>query len=350
MLRERLRRYRASHMIRRAIDTYPDGICFARESGRVVLSNKTLNDVCARLTGHTVTNAAAMWRELAALAKAQAIGDGSPHEEEKPAHEELLLRVGEQAIWRFRTSRLTVREAPVIQYEASDVTALFDAQQRLRESNKREAALHARQRELLKNIVQNNLSQELLAAKLRIHDDFGRLILMTGQALSEGEGADIETLQGAWIGAVRDMENAAAPEMRHSPREELVRVAKLIGCQVVFEGPEPQERKAVLLLYAAIREALTNAIRHAGADRLTVCITEDGYKYHVRISDNGKKAVSAIREGSGLSALRQRLEQEMATLNYDFSDGLTLILTIPKEDKHDQRADRGGFPGIPGGV
>ena len=173
---------------------------------------------------------------------------------------------------------------------------------------------------------------------------------MTRQSLTETEGADTEALRAAWIGAVQDMENAAAPEMRHSPREELVRVAKLIGCQVEFEGREPRERKAVLLLYAAIREALTNAIRHAGADRLTVRITEDEDKYHVRISDNGKKAVSAIREGSGLSALRQRLEREMATLDYDYTEGLTLILTIPKEDKHDQRADRGGFPGIPGGV
>lgn len=350
MLRERLRRYRTSHMIRRAIDSYPDGICFARENGRVVLANKTMNDVCARLTGHTVTNAAAMWRELAALAGDQAIVDDFPDEKEKTAHEELLIRVGERAVWRFRTSRLTVREAPVIQYEASDVTALFDAQQRLRESNEREAALHVRQRELLKNIAQNNLNQELLSAKLRIHDDFGRLILMTRQALSEDEGADMETLQNAWIGAVRDMENAVAPEIRPSPREELVRVAKLIGCQVVFEGREPRERKAVLLLYAAIREALTNAIRHAGADKLTVRITEDGDKYHVRISDNGKKAVSAIREGSGLSALRQRLELERATLDYDYTDGLTLILTIPKEEAHDQRTDRGGFPGIPGGI
>lgn len=331
MLYEWLRRYRSSRMIRRAIDTYPDGICFARENGRVVLANKTMNDVCARLTGHTVTNAAAMWRELAALAKAQAIGDGSPHEEEKPAHEELLLRVGEQAIWRFRTSRLTVREAPVIQYEASDVTALFDVQRRLRESNEREAALHARQRELLKNIVQNNVNQELLSAKLRIHDDFGRLILMTKQALAEDGAGDTEALRAAWIGAVQDMENAAVPEIRHSPREELVRVARMIGCQVEFEGQEPKERKAVLLLYAAIREALTNAIRHAGAGRLTVRITERGGQYHVRISDNGTKPVSAIREGSGLSSLRQRLERDRATLDYDYSDGLTLVLTIPKE-------------------
>lgn len=331
MLYEWLRRYRSSRMIRRAIDTYPDGICFARENGRVVLTNKTINDVCDRLTGHTVTNAEAIWQELAALSNAQDISHDFQYDEGETKKDELLLRVGEKAVWRFRKTRLSDGEAPVIQYEASDVTALFDVQRRLRESNEREAALHARQRELLKNIVQNNVNQELLSAKLRIHDDFGRLILMTKQALTEDGAGDTEALRAAWIGAVQDMENAAVPEIRHSPREELVRVAKLIGCQVVFEGPEPQERKAVLLLYAAIREALTNAIRHAGADRLTVCITKDGYKYHVRISDNGTKPVSAIREGSGLSSLRQRLERDRATLDYDYSDGLTLVLTIPKE-------------------
>ena len=331
MLNKWLRRYRASRRIRRAIDTYPDGICFARESGRVVLANQTMNGVCARLTGHTITNAAAMWQELDALSKAPGAGPDSPWGKEEAEKEELLLRVGEKAVWRFRKTRLTADGLPMIQYDASDVTQLFEVQQRLRESNQQEAALHARQRELMKSIVQNNLNQELLSAKLRIHDDFGQLILMTRQALDEGKAGDPETLKAAWAGAVQDMENAAVPEIRHSPREELVRVAKMIGCQVEFEGQEPKERKAVLLLYAAIREALTNAIRHAGADRLTVRIGEEKGTYHVTISDNGRKPVSAIQEGSGLGSLRKRLEQEGATLRYAYTDGLTLVLTIPKE-------------------
>ena len=40
-----------------------------------------------------------------------------------------------------------------------------------------------------------------------------------------------------------------------------MQVAELIGCKVVFLGEQPKSRKALQLLYAAIREALTNAVR-----------------------------------------------------------------------------------------
>ena len=49
-------RYRTSGIIRRAIDTYPGGICFTAADGRPILANKKINEICYALTGHTVTN------------------------------------------------------------------------------------------------------------------------------------------------------------------------------------------------------------------------------------------------------------------------------------------------------
>ena len=325
MLRKIMERTRTSRMIRTAIDTYPDGICFAKPNGRVVLANRVFNIVCSRMTGHGVTNAADMWHELEDMA-----GD----EQGTENRDELMLRPAEVEIWRFRKKELEVDGTLVVQIEASNVTELVELQNRLAENNRRVSELHGRQRELLKNIVQNNLDNELLNAKIRIHDDFGRLLIMTKNALNGNYiPTDTEALRRGWTEAVAAMENAAAqqPTRHQSPREELVRVAELIGCHVEFRGTEPKERKAILLLYAAIREALTNAVRHAGADRLTVEITENGGHYNVHISDNGHGGAFPIREGGGLSGLRKRLEQERATLDYDWSDGLTLILDIPKE-------------------
>ena len=325
MLREIMERNRASRMIRNAIDTYPDGICFAKPNGRVVLANRVFNITCSRLTGHGVTNASDMWQELEDIA-------GTEQADENQG--ELMLRLEDGEIWRFRKKQLEVDGTQVIQIEASDVTELAELQDRLTENNRRVSELHDRQRELLKNIVQNNLDNELLNAKIRIHDDFGRLLIMTKNALDGNHTpADTEALRRGWTEAVAAMENATAPQTarQQSPREELVRVAELIGCHVEFRGDEPEERKALLLLYAAVREALTNAVRHAGADRLDVEITEDGGRYTVRISDNGHGGTFPIREGGGLGGLRKRLEQERATLDYEWTDGLTLILSIPKE-------------------
>lgn len=316
-------RYKTSRMIRNAIDTYPDGICFAAADGRPILANKMINDVCYELTGHTITNATAMWQELKDRAISQA------HEEDS-----ILCRLKDGTVWQFTKRSLSGEMSSVMQYEVSDITELFEYRTRLEENNLRVSKLHERQRELLQNIVQNNLDKELLGAKMRIHDAFGRLLIMTRNALTDTDsGHNNQKLFTAWENVIADMENAAVtPDVRDSsPQKELIQVTELIGCRVEFQGKQPKERKALLLLYAAIREALTNAVKHAGADKLTINISDRKFRYDVEIRNNGRAVNAPIQEGGGLGSLRKRLEQDGATLDYRYDGAVTLVLTIPKE-------------------
>lgn len=327
MLQKLKERYRTFKMIRNAIDTYPDGICFAAADGRPILANKKINDVCCELTGHTITNAAEMWQTLSAGAISQS------HEKLKEV-ESILLRRGDGTVWQFQKRPLQADRAQITQYEASDITELYEYQNRLAENNLQVTKLHERQRELLKNIVQNNLDKELLSAKMRIHDAFGRLLIITKKELTEGNAEQNEReLFSAWENVIADMENAAVTtDVRESsPQKELIQVADLIGCRVEFQGKQPTERKALLLLYAAIREALTNAVKHAGADKLRVEISAREGWYDVEIQSNGRTASAPIQEGGGLGSLRKRLEQDGATMRYRYNGAVTLVLTIPKE-------------------
>lgn len=323
MLKKLKERYRTSRMIRNAIDTYPDGICFAAADGRPILANKKINNVCYTLTGHTITNAAAMWQELEfhAISRSQEF-------------DSILCRLENRKVWQFQKRSLQTENSPVTQYVASDITELYEYRTRLEENNLRVSKLHERQRELLQNIVQNNLDKELLSAKMRIHDTFGRLLIMTKNALTDTDPKQNHLdLFTAWENVIADMENAAVTPYasENSPQKELLQVAELIGCRVEFLGKQPTERKALLLLYAAIREALTNAVRHAVADRLIIAISDIGNRYDVEIRSNGKAVDSPIKKGGGLGSLRKRLEQDGATLDYRYDGAVTLVLTIPKE-------------------
>lgn len=328
MFQKLKRNYRISRLIRNAIDTYPDGICFAAADGRPILANKSINSICLRLTGSTITNANAMWEELRKTAEPQ------PSDMVKNSEKELLLcKVDDTAVWQFQKQWIEISSDRIVQYEASDITELYNYQNRLRENNIRAAELHDRQRELLKNIVQNNIEKEILKAKMQIHDQFGRCLIMTRNALADNaDDKDSTELFAAWQEVIADMENAAVMSVAKasSPEKELVQVADLIGCKVKFHGKQPSERKALLLLYAAIREALTNAVRHAGADQLMIEIEEVDGEYTAVISSNGKTDVMPIREGGGLRNLRVRLEQEGATMNIRCDNGVVLELTIPK--------------------
>lgn len=309
--------------IREAIDNYPGGLCFASPDGRPILANKKINELCFALTGHTIMNANEDW----AFWKSQALPDAEPE------NSIFICCLRNDEYWQFKKTQLVLNRDEVIQYEAADVTALYQYGNRLKENNLRVKELHEHQKALLDNIALNNLERELLGAKMRIHDDFGRLLIMTKNALKDGkDNSTAAELFPAWENIILDIENATVSTTQKpaSPKNELLQVADMIGCKVDFYGNQPTERKALLLLYAAIREALTNAVRHAGANRLSVRIEEEENDYRIRIENNGTARPDAIREGGGLGNLRRRLESEGAVMDIRCENGVVLCLKIPR--------------------
>lgn len=313
--------------VRNAIEYCPDGICFSSMDGRPILVNRKMNDLSIQINGHTVLNMNEFWKNLIRICENSL--DMPTEGEEKP----IICILPNENVWQFQKQVLSIHTDTVVQTTATDITALYANQNRLLENIKKEKDLHRRQRELLEHIVQNNLDRELLNAKIRIHDDFGRVLLMTKNWLQKsdrgkGEEQDIFT---EWRNVIIDMENAAARQFpsENTSEKELILVAKMIGCQLEFVGTYPTERSQQLLLFAAIREALTNAVRHAGADRIWVEMSENLGWHHVEIRSNGDKKIKQIKEGSGLGNLRMRLEREGILMNMDCSDGVVMILDMP---------------------
>lgn len=76
------------------------------------------------------------------------------------------------------------------------------------------------------------------------------------------------------------------------------------------------------------------------ATELMVKIEQDEKSYHIEISDNGSVSVSSITEGNGFSALRQRLEQEGASLKVLCDNSVSLIIDIPFDFDEAQKGGR----------
>jgi two-component system sensor histidine kinase DesK len=77
----------------------------------------------------------------------------------------------------------------------------------------------------------------------------------------------------------------------------------------------------------AIREALTNVIRHARATRCDVTVVRDGDDVIVTIADDG--VGGDCDEGSGLSGMRARLQEIGGTVARDGTRGTTLTIAVP---------------------
>jgi two-component system sensor histidine kinase DesK len=102
-----------------------------------------------------------------------------------------------------------------------------------------------------------------------------------------------------------------------------------------------------LVLALALREAVTNVIRHSGAKRCTVRVLQEEGGMRLEVEDDGRGG--DLREGSGLAGMRARVEALGGTLTLANTNGrgLTIHLPSPAEPEGPQSRARQPSPLIP---
>lgn len=99
-----------------------------------------------------------------------------------------------------------------------------------------------------------------------------------------------------------------------------------VQAQCDFGTPKlPAVQEGVLAL--ALREAVTNVIRHAKANSCYLTLRQENDNCRLEIKDDGCGGMSA--EGAGLSGMRQRVESLGGRLQREASSGTCLTITLP---------------------
>ncbi|MCR5742234.1 MAG: hypothetical protein K6F92_00695 [Lachnospiraceae bacterium] len=333
------KRKRYLQTIRDAVETYPGGLLFAHEDGRAILVNRRMNELFNELVGHTIMNARIAWQELEKARRDYPMSFNIDYLRIGEQYKEAIyFEMDDKHIWRFSWKVINIEKDSFLQGVADDVTEQYRLGEKLYQNTLRTRELHVRQKKLLKEITKVNLDKELLQAKMRVHDKFGGCVLATKQALFEEESrADIEELFEAWEGAIRSLsasgsENSDNSKLSSEQRQELIQSAELIGCKLVFEGGDPVEPRTMQIYYAAIREALTNAVRHADADVLKVRVTRDKLWYKVTIASNGNPPQGEITLGGGLSNLKKRIEGEGGFMDVEYAPQVVISFKLKRTD------------------
>jgi two-component system sensor histidine kinase DesK len=86
----------------------------------------------------------------------------------------------------------------------------------------------------------------------------------------------------------------------------------------------PRQETALAL---ALREAVTNVVRHARATVCRVSLSAEGSRLVFSIHDNGHGGTPL--EGNGLNGMRTRVAEAGGSLSIDGSDGMRVVITIP---------------------
>jgi len=124
--------------------------------------------------------------------------------------------------------------------------------------------------------------------------------------------------------AVRGYRSAGFESELHQAREAL----EAAGIAVEARVEQPQLSAMQESVFAlALREAVTNIVRHAHATICRLSLRQNGRFCELEIADNGQGG--ALEEGSGLSGMRERVEALGGMLERDGSNGTLLRIRVP---------------------
>jgi two-component system, NarL family, sensor histidine kinase DesK len=102
----------------------------------------------------------------------------------------------------------------------------------------------------------------------------------------------------------------------------------IVQCDAATTVKLPAVQESVLSL--AVREAVTNVLRHAQARSCRMRLEQQNGSCRLEIQDDGRG--SSNGEGNGLRGMRERVEMLGGTLHRGTEAGTTLTITLPLKD------------------
>ncbi|MBQ7565508.1 MAG: hypothetical protein IJT18_00155 [Oscillospiraceae bacterium] len=300
------RRHITPAAVKLFLDRLPCGICCWRNNGRVLFSNICMNDLCKALTG-------------APLMSGDVLRAAAP--------DGVLTANGR--VWRICCRTLDFGGERIKELIASDITAEHAKTQTLERDK---AELSALNRELLAyygSIDDAVRREEILRAKVTIHDEMNRLMLTT-TAADSADAAELDRIFSLWEQNALLLGKAAEKDREAADMAE--QLAAALGIRLIRPGAMPQalNGKQRDLLHSAALEAIANAAKHAEAKTVTVTFSETETALECRFTNDGKRACGEPRFTGGLANLSLLAEKQGAEVFAECGQDFTLVLRFPK--------------------
>ena len=334
--------------IKESIDNLPAGLSFSAPNGRILLANRRMETLCHSIAGTDLQDAERFWGILS---------HGSASEEKIPPHGSACkkterisygdtpsFRLMDGTIWTFEKKSLNADGTSVVQITAIDTTELYRLSENLQENNRQLTQMNIRLKQYGENIEAFVRNREILGAKMRIHNEMGQALLASRSCLiQETSPLHEKDILKQWKYVISLLKKETDPRDSKGTWKYFVDAANFAGVQIVLDGKIPKKEETVKLIVAAAAEALTNAVRHAGADELYLKLREEQHMMKITFTNNGRNPEEEITEGGGLESLRIRLEEAGGTMRTEVQPRFALIVTVPagREEKDDKCFDRG---------
>ena len=104
------------------------------------------------------------------------------------------------------------------------------------------------------------------------------------------------------------------------------------GVELLINGELPKDYGRRYIFSLAIRESITNCVRHAGGTKVFVQSIPFGNIHIIIITNNGIVPKKTVTEGGGLSSLRRRVERSGGSMSVQSFPYFALTVRLPKTE------------------
>ena len=293
--------------VKDSMDRLHAGLCYWEDSGRIILSNKKMDEICLTITGEMLLNGQKFYESI----------------------ETECMPMPDGTIIYFLHNLVEFEDKQVHELVASDVTELYKKNQLLEQETIVLQKMNENLRKYNQNIEEVVRKQEILDTKVHIHDEMNRLMLVTTAnvetPMAEEDFKEILTL---WRNNAILLGTESDKARVNTDMAEVNQLAELLGIQVRWTGEQPDIMpNAVREVFVMVaREAIANAVKHAEAKNITIGIHKKDEKLIVKISNDGNLPTGEISPGGGLTNIKRMVEEKRGQFRVEITDCFNMIL------------------------
>ena len=201
-----------------------------------------------------------------------------------------------------------------------DITEEYKLHQKLNGQNKKLKENNKKILLSIDNIEELEKEKNLLKLKNKYHDILGQNLSILQQYLNK-ENITQENFEEIKFMIQKMFIDIEDTDDTNTNLENLIKIHKKNGTDIIIDGKLPQNKETAKVFFEIIREATTNAIRHAGSSKVFVNIKETLEETYMIITNDGRKPNEFITENQGIKDMRRKVEK---------LGGMFYISTVPE--------------------
>ena len=201
-----------------------------------------------------------------------------------------------------------------------DITEVYELHQKLNEQNRKLEENNKKILLSIDNIEELEKEKNLLKLKNKYHDILGQNLSILQQYLNK-ENITQENFEEIKFMIQKMFIDIEDTDDTNTNLENLIKIHKKNGTEIIIDGKLPQNKETAKVFFEIIREATTNAIRHAGSSKVFVNIKETLEETYMIITNDGRKSNEFITENQGIKDMRRKVKK---------LGGMFYISTVPE--------------------